>query len=36
MEWKPKKRHATAAQFAAHVRGDRIAGDGWFSWLLDG
>ena len=35
MEWKPKKRHATAAQFATHVRGGRV-GVGWLSWLLGG
>jgi len=34
MEWKPKKRHATAAQFAEHVRRGRVAGLGWFAWVF--
>jgi serine/threonine protein kinase len=36
MEWHPKKRHATAAQFAAHARGGRVAGEGWLAWLFGG
>jgi serine/threonine protein kinase len=36
MEWKPKNRHATAAQFAAHVRGERTSNEGWLAWMFGG
>ncbi len=36
MEWNPKRRHATAAHFAEHVRRGRVAGQGWFSWIFGG